>query len=65
MPNRDVLIATHTNIGSQTLFGYDKSLVFLDFDPAQVAAAMFEMLETLMAGETPESSVVSIAPTLR
>lgn len=65
VPNRDVLIATHTNIGSQTLFGYDKSLVFLDIDPAQVAAAMFELLETQMAGETPESSVVSIAPVLR
>jgi DNA-binding LacI/PurR family transcriptional regulator len=65
VPARDVQIATHTNTGSQTLFGYDKSLVFLDIDPAQVAAAMFEMLETLMANETPENAVVSIAPTLR
>ncbi|HEX9995559.1 MAG TPA: GntR family transcriptional regulator [Abditibacterium sp.] len=65
VPARDVLIATHTNCGSQTLFGYDKSLVFLDIDPAEVAAAMFEMLETLMSGQTPEADVVSIAPRLR
>ncbi|HEX8464652.1 MAG TPA: GntR family transcriptional regulator [Abditibacterium sp.] len=65
VPARDVQIATHTNKGSQALFGYDKSLVFLEFDPSQVAEAMFEMLETLMGGQTPENSVVSIAPTLR
>ncbi len=64
-PGLDVKIASHTNVGSQTLFGYEKSLVLLEFDPAQVAAAMFEMLETLMADETPENAVVSIAPTVR
>lgn len=64
-PGADVKIASHTNVGAQTLFGYEKSLVLLDFDPSQVAAAMFEMLETLMAGETPENAVVSIAPTVR
>lgn len=64
-PGHDVQIASHTNVGSQTLFGYEKSLVLLDIDPSQVAAAMFEMLETLMSGEIPEQSVVSIAPTVR
>ncbi len=64
VPGRDVQIASHTNKGSQTLFGYNRSVVFLEIDPSQVAEAMFEMLETLMSGETPESPVVSIAPTL-
>lgn len=64
-PGHDVQIASHTNVGSQTLFGYEKSLVLLPIDPSQVAAAMFEMLETLMAGEVPEEAVVSIAPLMR
>lgn len=65
VPGRDVQIASHTNKGSQTLFGYDKSLIFLEIDPSQVAEAMFEMLETLMSDATPENDVVSIAPVLR
>jgi DNA-binding LacI/PurR family transcriptional regulator len=65
VPGRDVQIASHTNKGSQTLFGYDKSLAILEIDPAEVAAAMFELLETLMRSETPESAVVSIAPRLK
>ncbi len=64
-PGHDVQIASHTNVGSQTLFGYEKSLVLLDIDPSQVAASMFEMLETLMSGEIPAEAVVSIAPTVR
>lgn len=65
VPGRDVQIASHTNKGSQTLFGYDKSLAILEIDPAEVAAAMFELLETLMRGETPENAVISIAPVLK
>ncbi len=64
-PGHDVQIASHTNVGSQTLFGYEKSLVLLDIDPSQVAEAMFEMLEILMAGDTPPAPVVSIAPVVR
>lgn len=65
VPGRDVQIASHTNIGSQVLFGYEKSLVFLEIDPSKVAEAMFGMLETLMRDESPENSVVSISPVLR
>lgn len=65
VPGRDVRIASHANLGSQALFGYEKSLALLEFDPAQVAAAMFETLETLMGGQTPPQAVVSIAPALR
>ncbi|PQV65068.1 DNA-binding transcriptional regulator, LacI/PurR family [Abditibacterium utsteinense] len=65
VPGRDVQIASHTNVGSQVLFGYEKSLTFLEIDPSKVAEAMFEMLETLMRGDVPEHDVVSIAPTLR
>ena len=65
VPGRDVQIASHTNVGSQVLFGYENSLVFLEIDPSKVAEAMFELLETLMRGETPENAVVSIAPIVR
>ncbi len=64
-PGHDVQIASHTNVGSQVLFGYEKSLILLQIDPSKVAEAMFEMLETLMRGEIPQQSVASIAPVLR
>ena len=60
----NVKIATHSNKGSHLLWGFEDNLTRLEFDPAQVAGAMFAMLETLMSGETPESDVVSIAPTV-
>lgn len=58
----DVQIASHTNKGSHLLFGFEEQLILLEIDPAEIAAAMFEMLETLMRGEKPAQNVVSIAP---
>lgn len=62
---RDVQIATHTNKGSQLLFGLGDGLILLEVDPARVAAAMSEMLEARLRGETLDSPVVSVAPELR
>ncbi len=61
---RDVELATHTNAGSQLLFGLGENLILLRVDPARVAAAMSEMLESLLRGEALESPVVSVAPEL-
>jgi DNA-binding LacI/PurR family transcriptional regulator len=61
----DVRVATHTNRGSHLLFGYESRLSLLEVDPAQIAAAMFGLLELLMRGEEPPENVVSIGPTLR
>lgn len=60
----DVQIATHTNRGSELLYGYEDVLIRLAIDPARVAAAMFEILETLMRGDEPAQPVISIAPEL-
>ena len=61
---RDVEFATHTNVGSQILVGFGDALIRLEIDPARVAQAMSEMLESLLRGETIETPVVSIEPRL-
>ena len=61
---RDVEMATHTNRGSQLLYGLGENLILLQIDPARVAAAMSEMLEALLRGESLPAPVVSVAPEL-
>ena len=63
-PGVDVQIATHTNRGSDLLYGYEDVLIRLAIDPARVAANMFDVLETLMRGDMPDEPVRSIAPEL-
>lgn len=64
-PGTDIKIATHTNKNSATLHGYEDDLIFIEVDPAQIVAALFAMLETLMNNEAPPEAVVSIRPKLR
>lgn len=64
-PGVEIQIATHTNKGSMALHGYEDDLTFIEIDPAQIVAALFSMLETLMNGKTPGGAVVSIRPHLR
>lgn len=54
-------IASHANRGSHLLLGFD-DVIRLEFDPAQISAAMMEMLEILMRGEAPPQDVVSVPP---
>ena len=61
----DVKIATHINRGSEVLLGYEDLLTLIEVDPGEIVEAMFSMLETLMDGETPQLSTVSIQPKLR
>jgi len=57
-------VASHTNKNSDLLWGFESTVTLLEFDPAEVAGAMFSMLETLLRDEEPDSPVVSIAPRL-
>lgn len=57
-------VASHTNKNSDLLWGFESTVTLLEFDPAEVAGAMFSMLETLLRDEEPASPVVSIAPRL-
>lgn len=63
-PDATLKVASHTNKGSDLLWGFEESVTLLEFDPAEVAGAMFSMLETLLRDEEPESPVVSVAPKL-
>lgn len=58
----DVKIASHANRGSTVLAGREDELTLIEFDPAEMVGAMFEMLEILMDGQTPSVSSVGIAP---
>jgi DNA-binding LacI/PurR family transcriptional regulator len=64
-PMRDVMIASHANKHSYTLFDYEDSLILIENDVEELAAAMFEMLETLMIGAPPEEPIRLLAPSVR
>lgn len=59
---RDVQFATHTNVGSSLLVGFGEELIPLPIDPARVAGAMSEMLESLLRGEEIGEPVVAVGP---
>lgn len=46
----DIQIATHSNRNSTALFGYESSLELLETDPAQFVDALFQMIESQIAG---------------
>jgi DNA-binding LacI/PurR family transcriptional regulator len=61
---RDLHIATHLNQGSSAQRGYDQELTLLEVDLQELIEAMFDVLETLMAGGTPAQEMVMIKPKL-
>jgi DNA-binding LacI/PurR family transcriptional regulator len=62
---RDVKIATHANRDSSVLMGHEDELTLVEIDPSEVVQAIFDMLETLMNGQTPPQNCISIAAKLR
>jgi len=61
-PGRDLRIVTAESRGSPVLDPFADGLTRIVFDPAACVAAMLAMLETLMAGGTPEQNPVRIGP---
>jgi DNA-binding LacI/PurR family transcriptional regulator len=57
-------IATHANKGSDVLSSHEE-LNLLEIDSAEIARQMFEMLETLLRGETLATELVEVKPKLR
>ena len=51
-----IRVATQANHGSPTLLGWQKALTRIEFDPADIIAAMFDALESLLRGEEPASA---------
>ena len=56
----DVIVVSHANKGSEVLLGHEDEMTLVEYDPAEVVGEMFEMLETLMEGETPASHVAYV-----
>ena len=61
-PDTDVKIVSHLNAGSTVLQDYQNELEFVIIDPADVTRTLFETLETLMNGETPDGPVLWVGP---
>ena len=57
-PGRDVLIASHANKGTSAFLGDEENIIRLEYDPAEVVEHLFEVLETLMDGKTPNNTVL-------
>ena len=51
--DRPLRVATQANHGSPTLLGWQRTLTRIEFDPAEIIAAMFDVLESLLRGEAP------------
>ncbi|HEX8236253.1 MAG TPA: LacI family DNA-binding transcriptional regulator [Abditibacteriaceae bacterium] len=54
----NIKVASHTNRGSTVLTGYEDELILIEVDPAEIVQAMFDMLESLMQGQTPAATIV-------
>lgn len=61
----DIKIATFGNEGSVVLFRRARQITIIEYNTLQIARAMFDMLETLMSGQTPSRHAKLIAPRLR
>lgn len=63
--NTKLLMATHANIGSPVLIGYEDDLFLLENDPSDVVEGLFTVLEALMAGEADVSHRTLVSARLR
>ncbi|GCE22162.1 substrate-binding domain-containing protein [Dictyobacter kobayashii] len=61
-PGKDIKIATHSNAGSPLLFGYEKTLTMIEFDPMEIVQTMFSTLDMLIAGQQPPQSLILVPP---
>lgn len=61
-PGRDVLIASHANLGSSALYGYEEELATIAFDPAKIVRSMFDLMQMLLSGQTPPETIAYVAP---
>lgn len=60
----DIRVATHANVGSPALLGFENDVTLLQIIPALIVDELFKMLEARMDGKSPKNSVVFILPRL-
>lgn len=58
----DVKIVSHLNCGSTVLHGHEAELSFIEVDSADIIRTMFETLEGLMKGQTPDDATIWVSP---
>jgi DNA-binding LacI/PurR family transcriptional regulator len=63
-PGVDVRIVSTCNAGSPMLYGYEDMLAFVEYDPAKLATALFDVLHVLMSGRVPEQDQMLVKPRL-
>ena len=51
---RDIQIATQSNAGSNVLLAWHPEITRMEYDPAEIVRYLFETLDALMNGDTPE-----------
>lgn len=56
----DVRVATHGNVGSQVLLGYEDVLTRILVDPGEIVQGMFTLLETLLSGRVPSPPTLTV-----
>ncbi len=61
----DVQIATHANVGSPALLGWENDLTMIEVNPAEIVHQMFDKLERLMQGVAPVQTLYEVTPRLR
>jgi DNA-binding LacI/PurR family transcriptional regulator len=60
-----ILMASHANVGSPVLLGYEDDLYLVENDPADVVEALFTKLEVLMSGKEPITQQTVVPGRLR
>jgi DNA-binding LacI/PurR family transcriptional regulator len=61
----EIHIATHANVGSSVLLGWEDALTIIEVDPGEIVNEMFFKLERLMDGITPVQNDHRVLPRLR
>ena len=61
----DIQIATHANVGSPVLLGWEDALTLIEVDPGEIVNHMFSKLECLMDGMTTVHTTERVVPRLR
>jgi DNA-binding LacI/PurR family transcriptional regulator len=62
---KTVQVATIANAGSTVLFGHEKSLILIEHDPREVAAAILHALDKLMDGHSLKAEEHLVLPKIR
>jgi DNA-binding LacI/PurR family transcriptional regulator len=65
VPNRDIVIVSHANTDSPVLRAYEDDLTLVEYNSGEIVQTMFDQLETLLRGEAPIKSLVTVKPRLK